>query len=228
MRPRARTLSTRRRRSVQGNFTGGGSDSGSSSSPQNHFEGQNYTSIQLAKNFIRFGGRFRSTDELNTTTAGTNGEFTYNCSLTSGRSTSASYEANQASQFSKTQVLHPVSATLVDLGLYAEDDWKARPNLSISYGIRYETQNHLADDHDFAPRVSLRYGVGKAGGNPKTVLNAGFGIFYDRYQLPNVMTTLESNGTNQIQTQIVNPSTACTPQNIAACTEGQHPRATRR
>jgi uncharacterized membrane protein YgcG len=92
--------------------------------------------------------------------------------------------------------------------------------LSISYGLRFETQNHLADHHDFAPRVSLRYGLGKAGGNPKTVLNAGFGIFYDRYMLTNVITTLQSNGTNQIQTQIVNPSTACTPQNIAACTGG--------
>ena len=50
----------------------------------------------------------------------------------------------KASQFTITQVLHPVNATMVDLGLYAEDDWKARPNLSISYGIRYETQNHLA------------------------------------------------------------------------------------
>jgi len=211
---------------VQGNFTGGGSNSGSSSSPQNHYEGQNYTSVQLAKNFIRFGARLRSTGELNTTTAGTNGAFTYNCLLSNtptqpnNCATAASYQANQASQFSITQVLHPVSATLVDLGLYAEDDWKARPNLSISYGIRYETQNHLSDHHDFAPRVSLRYGLGKAGGNPKTVLNTGFGIFYDRYQLPNVLTTLESNGTNQIQTQIVNPSATCTPQNIAACTGG--------
>jgi hypothetical protein len=85
--------------------------------------------------------------------------------------------------------------------------------MSISYGIRYETQNYLSEHHDVAPRLSVRYGV-----TPKTVLNGGFGIFYDRYQLTNVVTTFQSNGINQIQTQIVNPSATCTPQNIAACT----------
>jgi Carboxypeptidase regulatory-like domain/TonB dependent receptor len=201
---------------VQGNFQAGGSPSGSSSDIQNHFEVQNYTSIQLAKNFIRFGGRVRTTSDANTTTAGTNGTFTYNCLEASlcpvSQTGLPAVYPTQASQFSISQILHPVKATMVDLGLYAEDDWKVRQNLSISYGIRYETQNHLTDHHDFAPRISVRYGV-----TPKTVLNAGFGIFYDRYQLSNILTTYQSNGTNQIQTQITNPPAACSPTNVSAC-----------
>ena len=215
--------------SVQGNFSAGGAPTGNSTDIQNHFEVQNYTSVQLAKNFVRFGGRLRTTSDGNTTTAGENGTFTYNCLMVAlcpaSQTGLPAVYPTQASQFTISQVLHPVNATMVDLGLYAEDDWKARQNLSISYGIRYETQNHLTDHHDFAPRISVRYGVGKAGGTPKTVLNAGFGIFYDRYQLSNIMTTFESNGTNQLQTQITNPPATCSPQTVTppdftACTGG--------
>ncbi len=208
---------------VQGNFTGGGANTGSSKDNQIRFEVQNYTSVQLQKNFIRLGGRLRTNQDSNSTTAGTNGQFTYNCLLSTfcnNATTTSFYQTGVASQFSITQIVHPVSVTYADLELYAEDDWKARPNLSISYGLRFETQNHLSDHHDFAPRVSLRYGLGSSKKSPKTVLNAGFGIFYDRYLLANILNTYESNGLNQIQTVLVNPPADCTPQDIAACTGG--------
>ena len=50
--------------------------------------------------------------------------------------------------------------------------------MSVSLGLRYETQNHLRDWANLAPRLAIAWSPGKQNG--KTVLRAGFGIFYDR------------------------------------------------
>ncbi|MEO6816515.1 MAG: carboxypeptidase regulatory-like domain-containing protein [Edaphobacter sp.] len=211
---------------VQGNFTEGGAASGTFSDNQTHFELHNYTSIQLQKHFIRMGGRLRSTRDAQTSDAGSNGSFTYNCLLNlncpaaEGTNLVSSFENKQASQFTRTQILNPsVNATMIDLGVYAEDDWKPIPKLTLSYGIRYETQNRLGEHHDIAPRLAFAYGLG--GKTPKTVLRGGFGIFYDRYDLGNILTTVQLNGKNQIQTTLAHPDTAtCSQDNLAGCTSG--------
>ncbi len=48
-------------------------------------------------------------------------------------------------------------------------------------------QNRINDKNDWAPRVSLAYALGKHGGSqqPKTVLRAGYGWFYQRFEVPN-------------------------------------------
>jgi Carboxypeptidase regulatory-like domain len=198
---------------VSGLFTGGGSNAQSLSDHQDHFEFQSYNSIQLKKNFIRFGGRLRATREAEDTGAGTNGSFTY--------ATTADYLAGTPSQFTFTVVNnHKIGDTDTDLGMYAEDDWKARPNLTISYGIRYETQNHLSDHHDIAPRVAFNYGLFSGKGAPKTVLRGGFGMFYTRFAQGNVLTLEQENGTNTTNYTVENPSTACNPNAtdlITAC-----------
>ncbi len=193
---------------VSGLFTGGGFNAQSLSDHQDHYEVQSYNSLQLKKNFVRFGGRLRATREAEDTTAGTNGSFTY--------ATTADYLAGTPQQFSLTVVNnHKIGDTLADLGMYAEDDWKVRPNFTLSYGVRYETQNHLGDHHDIAPRIAFNYGLFSGKGSPKTVLRGGFGIFYTRFGQGNVLTLEQENGVNTtqytVERPLESPVETCTP-----------------
>jgi len=114
----------------------------------------------------------------------------------------------------------PVSTTLVDAGLFVQDDWKIRPNITLSYGLRFETQNEFNDKSDFAPRVGFAWGLDGGGKKPaKTVLRAGFGMFYDRFTYDLVEKQQLYNEANPIQEQlqIQNPTFfPVAPSTIAA------------
>jgi hypothetical protein len=212
---------------VSGNFTGGGYGNQNLSDHQDHFEVQNYTSIQLKKNFIRFGGRLRMTREAQNTGENTNGSFTYSgltyscnaaiqsCPTTTtgiGGAADNSYQTGTPSQFSDTVVNnHDIGDTYADVGLYAETDWKARQNLTISYGIRYEAQNHFSDHDDWAPRVSISYGVGNKKGSPQVVLHGGFGLFYDRFAQSTILNLEQENGTNELVYTLSSIPSGCYP-----------------
>ncbi len=100
-----------------------------------------------------------------------------------------------------------ISAGQMDAGLFAGDDWRVRPNLTLSLGLRYETQTNIHDWHDFAPRIGIAWAPGGSSGKsrPKTVLRAGFGTFYDRFNIENTLTALRYNGVVQQQYTVADP-----------------------
>ncbi|QOY87276.1 TonB-dependent receptor [Paludibaculum fermentans] len=110
-----------------------------------------------------------------------------------------------ASQFTLTGGTPLTNVAQTDIGLFAEDTWRLRPNLNLSYGLRYETQSNISDYKDLAPRISIAYGLGKTPAQTKTVVRTGFGMFYDRVGDNLTLQSLRFNGTTQQQYIVANP-----------------------
>ena len=70
--------------------------------------------------------------------------------------------------------------------------------MTASYGLRFESQNAISDHADWAPRLGLAWGLGH-GANTKTVLRAGFGIFYDRLDDDQMIQAARSGKQNIIE-----------------------------
>ncbi|HEY2545488.1 MAG TPA: carboxypeptidase regulatory-like domain-containing protein [Candidatus Acidoferrum sp.] len=100
------------------------------------------------------------------------------------------------------------NVSFFDGALFAQDDFKWRQNVTISYGVRWESQNNLGDKADFAPRIGIAWGIDGHGKNksPKTILRLGYGIFYDRFTENLVLQQQLANGLIQQQFLVQNPA----------------------
>jgi hypothetical protein len=68
-------------------------------------------------------------------------------------------------------------------GLFAQDQWRLTPKVTLNYGLRWDFEGGLTQmiNHDyrgFQPRVGLAYSPTK-----HTVIRSGFGIFDDHYTM---------------------------------------------
>jgi len=219
---------------VNGAFTGGGNSAGKTDDVQDQFELQNYTSMIFGKHFVKLGGRLRATKDLLSENAGFNGAFTFGATTPNGCTPGpgcTSYKGLQVYQIVQQGIANGMTAAQVrattglgptqfsittgqtttqntywDLGLYAQDEWKVRPNVSFIYGLRMETQNQINDPTKVAPRIGLAWGIDPGPkGQPKTVLRAGWGIFYDRFNQNLLMRAQRLNGSTQQQFIVTNP-----------------------
>ena len=178
---------------VEGYFDSGGNSQGNLNNSLKYYEFQNYTSVIHHNHQIGFGARLRESIESNYSTSGFNGTFIFN--------SAADYAAGNPYQFTETALLPGGSlntdASYFDVGLYLQDDWKVRPNVTLSAGLRFESQTAIHDHADWAPRIGLSWGIDARKEPAKTVLRAGWGIFYDRFTEDLLLNARRLSGSGQ-------------------------------
>ena len=108
-----------------------------------------------------------------------------------------------------------------DYGLFAQDKWQVRPNLTLNYGLRWEAQifpktivapaqtaygKFLSDPRfpsdgtlhspkkEFQPRVGFAWDISSKG---KSVLRASYGIYYARQNMLSQVGSITTNGVQQ-------------------------------
>lgn len=106
-----------------------------------------------------------------------------------------------ATQFSITGGNPNAAVSQTDYSPFIQDDWRLRPNFTLSLGLRYEAQTNIHDITNFAPRVAFAWSPGTAaqGRQQKMVVRGGFGLFYDRVSENLILQTTRFNGINRQQ-----------------------------
>lgn len=112
-------------------------------------------------------------------------------------------------------------------GFFAQDQWRITPKLTLNYGLRWDFETGLGfyidpDYREWQPRVGLAYSH-----DAKTVIRAGSGIFYDRFNLtfffvpgpqrPPVIPGLPTNNNQTTGTWLLNSLFLPTPCFLTGC-----------
>lgn len=218
---------------VSGSFSSGGSQVGQSVNERNFWELNNFTAKQHGSHAIKFGARIRhvSVDDTNESNFGGTWSFTGGFGLSSIERYQLTLQLQEqgftpqqiraagggAATFSINSGNPFADVTQTDYGVFIQDDWRVRPNITLSYGLRYETQTNAHSKYDFGPRLAVAWSPGAANSArpPKMVIRVGTGFFFNRFNEGSTLTANRFNGVNVIQTFVTEEARRLAPPSIA-------------
>ncbi|HEU0124271.1 MAG TPA: TonB-dependent receptor [Bryobacteraceae bacterium] len=148
----------------------------------------------VGKHTIKFGGDFVNARDYNNILRNQNGTYVYPTFTAFAQDLTDNPSGTKRwTSYSQRFGQPVVDTTIRDISFYAQDQYRITQKLTINYGLRYEYQwftqprivnpdyaaqtGHIPSyGKNFAPRIGFAYAMN----NNKTVLRAGYGIFYAR------------------------------------------------
>ena len=166
-------------RLVAGSFTG------SDSSPafareEKRTQIQDNISIVAGTHLFKAGGDVQLVRSTFNDLFATGGQFTFD--------TIADFLSNSPSRFIQRFDTESRASNNV-VGLFVQDEWKVVPNLTLSLGMRWDNESIVDDRTNFSPRIAIAWDpfagrllrrFKKLAEPGRSVIRAGFGLFYNR------------------------------------------------
>ena len=146
----------------------GSSTTGSSDRKEERFQFQNTLTYLYGAHNFKFGGDVQRVKSTFIDRGDATGTFSF--------SSSFNFLANTISRFRQNFGTTSTQENTYT-GAFFQDDWRIMPNLTLSYGLRYEKESIIDDNNNLGPRFAVAYDPFK---NGKTVVRFGAGIFYNR------------------------------------------------
>jgi len=149
--------------------------------------------IAAGKHALRTGfqveaGRYQSDEHRNAS-----GTFTF--------SDLAAFNAARPTTFTRNVGDPRVSIAQTQTGIYLQDDYRARKELTVSAGVRGEAQSHIGGFH-LGPRAGFAWSPFKSG---KATVRGGGGFFFDWFDAVSYQQAIQLDGTHQQIETIVAP-----------------------
>jgi hypothetical protein len=159
---------------------------------EQRFQFMDHATLTKGTHTVKFGADIASTEDYTSYLSNLFGSYTYQTVTQFAEDYSGSTTGKDWQSYSQAFGNRIVDTTIKEYGLYIQDSWRASNRLTVQYGVRWE-YSHVQQPtifnpdwpltgiihtpkSNFAPRLGATYRL-----NDKTVLSAGYGMYYARF-----------------------------------------------
>ncbi|MCI0339426.1 MAG: TonB-dependent receptor [Acidobacteria bacterium] len=158
------------------------------------FEVADNVDLAIKKHTMRAGFLFEAANYQSNELRNQNGTFIF--------SSLEAFNAGRPATYTERLGAGSVDFNQFQFAWYWQNDWRVRKSLTLSFGVRHESQTNLDDKNNFAPRFGFAWSPFKSG---KTTIRGGAGVFYDWFASETYEQALRVNGQQQLDLVVLNP-----------------------